>query len=81
MDTPHFLSDFVYLLVWFSIIALGVFIVQRKEYLDTYTQVYRKYSGQKSFIKWIPKLIKYLLVAAVFAVVIGSILFALESLR
>jgi hypothetical protein len=80
MDTPNFLPDFVYLLVFFSIIALGVFLVQRKEYLDTYTQVYRKYSGQESFIKWIPKLIKYLLVAVVFAFVIGSIFFTIDSL-
>jgi hypothetical protein len=80
MDTPNFLPDFVYLLVFFSIIALGVFLVQRKEYLDTYTQVYKKYSGQESFIKWIPKLIKYLLVAAVFAFVIGSIFFTIDSL-
>jgi hypothetical protein len=80
MDTPDFLPDFVYLLVFFSIIALGVFLVQRKEYLDTYTQVYKKYSGQESFIKWIPKLIKYLLVAAVFAFVIGSIFFTIGSL-
>jgi len=80
MDTPNFLPDFVYLLVFFSIIALGVFHVQRKEYLDTYTQVYKKYSGQESFIKWIPKLIKYLLVAAVFAFVIGSIFFTIDSL-
>jgi hypothetical protein len=80
MDTPNFLPDFVYLLVFFSIIALGVFLVQRKEYLDTYTQVYKKYSGQESFIKWIPKLIKYLLVAAVFAFVIGAIFFTIDSL-
>ena len=80
MDTPNFLPDFAYLLVFFSIIALGVFLVQRKEYLDTYTQVYKKYSGQESFIKWIPKLIKYLLVAAVFAFVIGSIFFTIDSL-
>jgi hypothetical protein len=80
MEEPNYLSDFAYLLVWFSIIALGVFLVQRKEYLDTYTEVYRKLSGQESFIKWIPKLLKYLLIAAVFAFVISAILFALESL-
>jgi len=80
MDTPNFLSDFVYLLMWFSIIALGVFLVARKEYLDTYTQVYRRLSGQESFIRWIPRLIKYLLVATVFAFVISAISFAIESL-
>ena len=80
MDEPNYLSDFAYLLVWFSIIAIGTFLVQRKEYLDTYTEVYRKLSGQESFIKWIPKLLKSLLIAAVFAFVISAIFFALESL-
>ena len=80
MRGDSFLVSFQSVFIWFFILALGIFFVERKEYLNTYTEVTRRYTGQTPLIRWIPKLLKYLLVAAVLAFVISAIFYTLDSL-
>jgi hypothetical protein len=80
MDRATFLYDFGSLALWFSILALLAFFIQRKEDLETYRRIHmrNRLPLRELYIKPIRKLLIYLLVAVVLAFVVTAISSALN---